>query len=548
MTEVEVVEVEGGWRIVTGQKNGADIVVEAIGATLKDNRVRAVLTVRVGDSVAFKDSCSLTSQRSRAKVVTALQAKGISVDDGVLVALDEACRRPPRRAAAASATGPDATRTVPLPDLLGEIEAIVSRYVMISADALTAIVLWIAHTYALDAFDVTPYLNVTSPAKRCGKSRLLEVLEGLTRAAWLVIRPSEAVLFRKIGRDQPTMLLDEVDAIFKDRSASTEGLRAVLNAGNRRGVTVPRCVGDQHELVDFPVFCAKVTAGIGRVLPDTVRDRGIEVQLLRKKPGETLPKLRQAILRQETAPVRKALATWASTTVIDAFRIAAPIVPDELHDRAADAWEPLLAIADSAGGDWPTRARNAARALHCADLDKDNVGVLLLRAIRDEFDAAGVDRLLTADLLRRLIERDGEPWGAWWGPAIAKDDVRGPGFKLATQLREYGIMPKEMRTATGKGKGYERADFEDAFARYATAPDPTLRATGAGPSPNDATTRHSAPDTDFQTEKDATASDNVASPGDAETLGAEDLSRCRVVNAGVDSSIPVGAKSASEAP
>ena len=110
----------------------------------------------------------------------------------------------------------------------------------------------------------------------------------------------------------------------------------------------------------------------------------------------------------------------------DALRRAAPIIPDELHDRAADAWEPLLGIADSAGGDWPTRARTAARALHGTDLDKDNVAVLLLRAIREEFDAAGVDKMLTVELLHRLIERDGEPWGAWWGLALAKDDYSRP--------------------------------------------------------------------------------------------------------------------------
>ena len=231
--------------------------------------------------------------------------------------------------------------------------------------------------------------------------------------------------------------------------------------------------------------------------------------------------------------IREALVAWASTAVIDTLRAAEPSVPDELHDRAADAWEPLLAIADSAGGDWPTRARAAARALHCADLDKDNVAVLLLRAIRDEFDAVGVDKMLTVELLHRLIERDGEPWGAWWGPALAKEDTRGPGFKLAGYLREYGITSKEVRTATGKGKGYERADFEDAFARYATAPDPAPSDTDPGPSHNDATTRQSAPDAAFQPEDDATASEDVASSNEAETLGTEGLSRCRVVNPGV---------------
>ena len=113
------------------------------------------------------------------------------------------------------------------------------------------------------------------------------------------------------------------------------------------------------------------------------------MQLVRKKPGDKLPKLRQAILRRETAPIRAALVTWASPETVEALRKAEPSVPSELHDRATDAWEPLLAIADEAGGDWPTRARNAARALHAADLEKDGVSVLLLRAIRDVFEETG---------------------------------------------------------------------------------------------------------------------------------------------------------------
>src|SRR5439155_6927023 len=111
---------------------------------------------------------------------------------------------------------------------------------------------------------------------------------------------------------EPSMLIDEVDAIFKVKNSGTEGLRALLNAGNRRGVTVPRCVGDQHEVVDFPTFCPKALAGIGKAVPDTVRDRGIPIALRRKKPTEKLPRLRQRLFYRETAPTREALAAWAS--------------------------------------------------------------------------------------------------------------------------------------------------------------------------------------------------------------------------------------------
>src|SRR5262249_47922366 len=77
-------------------------------------------------------------------------------------------------------------------------------------------------------------------------------------------------------------------------------------------------------------------------------------------------------------------------------------------------------------------------------------------------------RLLTKDLLETLVGRDGEPWGAWWGAALDKGDTRGPGHKLAKLLKPFGIASKTIRLngQTSPGKGYEVADFADAFARY----------------------------------------------------------------------------------
>src|SRR5262249_30319419 len=103
--------------------------------------------------------------------------------------------------------------TVDLPTLAALLHAVgplVRRYVVLTSAQRDAVALWIAHTHALDAFDVTPYLDVNSPERRSGKSRLFDLLELLVARPWKVIAPSEAVVFRKIDRDQPTLLLDEV--------------------------------------------------------------------------------------------------------------------------------------------------------------------------------------------------------------------------------------------------------------------------------------------------------------------------------------------------
>lgn len=154
---------------------------------------------------------------------------------------------------------------VPLTDLLDLIVAFLEGYLVFRSPLqANALALWIAHTHVLEAFDITAYLHVQSPVKRSGKTRLLELVEELVLRPWRVVEVTAATVFRKIARDTPTLLLDEVDTIWRGAKSSetAQAPRGVLNAGYRRGVSVPRCVGRNFErLVDFPVFCPK---GAGR--------------------------------------------------------------------------------------------------------------------------------------------------------------------------------------------------------------------------------------------------------------------------------------------
>src|SRR5262249_3025108 len=140
-----------------------------------------------------------------------------------------------------------------------------------------------------------PYLNICSPEKRCGKTRLLECLQLLVPKPRPMIRPTEAVLFRTIDKEKPTLLLDEIDTIYTtDADERSEGLRAVLNAGFQAGAfaNVPRCIGRDAEPRDFNTFCPKAIAGIGKNLPDTVRDRSIEIRLIRQIEGKKAVRFR----------------------------------------------------------------------------------------------------------------------------------------------------------------------------------------------------------------------------------------------------------------
>jgi hypothetical protein len=355
----------------------------------------------------------------------------------------------------AAPTGPPP----PLAPLLDRVVSILQRYVVFQKpEQATAVALWVARTYAFEHFDSTPYLAVTSAEKRSGKTRLLDVLEVVVARPWRQVMPSEAVVYRKIAADKPTLMLDEVDAIYGPKAREHEGLRALLNAGYRRGTTVPRCVGKGADLAlqDFEVFCPKALAGIG-TLPDTISDRSIPIRLARRTQSEPVAKFRHRDGVKECAPIRLDLECWAKG--ID-LREARPSIPEELGDRAADFWEPLLAIADLAGGEWPEQAREAARRLHSEQDDGEvSLGVRLLADLKAVFDWRNGEAIFTDDLLQSLNELDDAPWGDFRGKPM---DAR----RLARILKSYGIKPITVRIGEEVKKGYQREHLEPAWERY----------------------------------------------------------------------------------
>jgi hypothetical protein len=356
-----------------------------------------------------------------------------------------------------------------LADYLDTLDALLRRYVVFRSDAqVAAVALWIVHTWAFESSDATPYLCVTSAERRSGKTRLLELLALVVRNPMHVAHTSAAALFRSIAEERPTLEFDEADAVFKRSvSPATEELRAVLNAGHRRGATVRRCVGEgrKQTVVAFDTFCPKVLAGIGN-LPDTIEDRCIKIRMERRRPSDRVARFRPRLLEPEAADLRHALGEWAQAH-IDYLGSAEPLLPPELDDRAQDGWEPLLAIADLAMGEWPDRARSAAVSLaQGAVSDDESLTTLALSHVREAFNGTG--RMSTEDLLRALTNRDDAPWSEWWGRDVEDGRIQGPAARLSRLLRPFEIAPKVMKIGDSQKpiRGYERDQLESAWERY----------------------------------------------------------------------------------
>jgi Protein of unknown function (DUF3631) len=351
-----------------------------------------------------------------------------------------------------------------LPALLNDVVDYLKRFVVLNGAQADALALWVFHTHTFQAAEATPYIQITSAEKRSGKTRLLDVLSQVVASPWKVISPTEATLFRFIDAEQPTLFLEEYDTVFS--SKDYEGLRAILNAGFQPGTPVPRVSGDGHhrQVEMFNVYCPKAMAGIGE-LPDTVADRSIRIELKRRKASERVERARRRFVKEYADPVRGRLEATV-TPAIEDLANAFPEIPSELDDRAADIWEPLIAIADLAGELWPARARRAAVALAASELrEEESQGLVLLRDIRRALLQAQLDRVSTRDLIRRLAEDQESAWADWWD---AREDApaKGSQRQLARLLKPYGITSRTLRIDSTQAKGFDRAAFSDAWARY----------------------------------------------------------------------------------
>jgi hypothetical protein len=352
-------------------------------------------------------------------------------------------------------------------ELADSITAALRRFIVLPRpEHYTAVALWVLFAHAHDAFRFSPLLLVTSPEKASGKSRLLEILSVVTPRAWLTTAPSDAVVFRKIDKQRPTFLLDEADNIgWKDRGE----FLAIYNSGfGRRGSVVSRCAGEGANLEpkDYSVWCPKALACIRVPLPDTTVSRSIVLHLRRKMRSEPAEELRDRTATAVFFPLQRQASRWA-TDHIDVLRQVEPTAPQGLSDRSADAWDPLLAIADTIGGEWPARARATAVLLSGSVDDAESVGAMLLADLHAQFVERDVDRLSTAEILADLTSRDDRPWPEWWGGRALSS--RG----LARLLKPFGIGPHTVRGSSGLFKGYLKSAFEDAWRRYL----PTLSVT-----------------------------------------------------------------------
>jgi putative DNA primase/helicase len=388
--------------------------------------------------------------------------------------------------------------SVDLAELLTDITNTILRFIACKPEVAQTAALWLTMSWFINDIDIAPLAIITAPEKRCGKSQLFTVISRLVYRPLMASNITPAALFRSIDEWQPTLLIDEADAFMREN----EELRGILNAGHTRdSAYVVRVVGDDHHPKCFNVWGAKAIAGIGK-LADTLMDRGIILELRRKLEHEHVERLRHA----DSSLFGTLSAKLARTATDYAAKIGCqrPPLPEHLNDRAQDNWEPLLAIADVAGGQWPSIARCAALTLSSSHGQSKSISIELLEDLQDIFATRHWQRAATKMLIEELCADPEKPWATF-----NRGQILTP-RQLSTMLNEFGINSGTIRMDSSTTlKGYSLSQFEDAFIRYLqpTLPEEVTTSQPLYHQASDVT--HALPVTDIKVTSNSDVTSNI---------------------------------------
>jgi putative DNA primase/helicase len=336
--------------------------------------------------------------------------------------------------------------------LLDELEATIKRHIVMTGDEAIAVALWIVHCYVHDANRFSPILGVYSPVRRCGKSTLQNTIARLVPRPVSSSNITTAAIYRSIEQWHPTLVIDEADT-FIERN---DDMRGIINSGHvRDSAYVIRCEGENNEPRQFSTWTPKSISLTGKRMHNTLEDRAIILTLRRKLKTVRVKRLPRSPDIYDD--LKRQCARWALDH-FDALSKAEPKLVAAIDDRANDNWEPLFAIADACGGEWPAAAREVAVSL--SRTEEQDFGVMLLEDLRAMFEENGGDNLSSEAIAHTFKDMEHRPW-----PEYAQGKPITP-TQIAKLLRPFNIHPRQVRLHDKRLNGYMHSQFKSVFARY----------------------------------------------------------------------------------
>ena len=352
-------------------------------------------------------------------------------------------------------------------DIFETIEKYLRRFIVFQSDNEPVVITnWIVHTWLIHLFEYTPYLHIYSATKQCGKTLLLTIIKELSYSGMHLINFSESI-FRLIDKKPLTLCIDEVDRWDKE---SKQAIWGIINAGFlKQGGEVYRSVGkgSEQEPKTFKVFCPKVISGIDRQsIPDTVQDRSIRIELMRKLKEEPAERFRHRVEVKHMEEIKLMLEPLLGlnarshdieNNMFDSHHEDSLVdfYADYIeNDRALDIVEPLMVIASLGTDEWLAKTLKACVELTTRDEDNEsNINLEVLRVCYEiKLQRFGQNAIHSEDLVKAINEKKDSELAYLNNFGIDQN-------YLAKRLNVFGIKSQNVRVAGTVRKGYYFNDF-----------------------------------------------------------------------------------------
>ena len=313
-------------------------------------------------------------------------------------------------------------RQLDLPQLVNDLENFFVERGHIPEGGALVLAYFTLNSYVFDLFDTTPYICLESATPRCGKSTVERLLGAVCAKARSVTAMNEPI-FRLIDSEHPTLLIDEAEGL-EGHSDRAQALRTILNEGYKKGARVPRCIGEQHEIEFFDVYCPKLFACIGGVT-GALLDRCIVLHMERLPAGKKLRSSRLRVLKRDTVPLIENLKAYAvqSRNRLEALYNSEPDEGYwELKDREDELWGPLMIHARTIGKAAEEKLLAVVRRFvdSKADIEAEDSQVAKAIAMLEALEAMTGEEFKPGDLVGPL--EPSEAWASTFGKAKGSDE------------------------------------------------------------------------------------------------------------------------------
>jgi hypothetical protein len=347
--------------------------------------------------------------------------------------------------------------------LIRELETFFADRAHLPKGAALVLSYFALNTWTFKLFDTVPYLLLESAVPGCGKSTVIRLLSAISCRSRKASSLSEAVMFRLIDAEAPTLLVDEAETI-EGRSDRAEALRAIAHEGYKQGGQVPRCEGEDHEVRWFDVYCPKTFAAIGG-LTGALLDRCLVIHIEKAPKASVRRSTRHRALFRDGRHLVEPLEAYALQSSESLLRLY-EAEPDcgywpTITDREAELWGPLLIHARLAGPESEAKLLAVVDKFseEKAEIKSADSKIAQTLALLDAISNHPNATFTPGDLVPILAQSEE------WGRTLVEVKGRNDGAVRVSQAAKVGYFLRNFRLRGKKnGAGHMAYESEAAIA------------------------------------------------------------------------------------